>query len=53
MQKDKLGIIAPGAYADLLVVEGDPLTDLRIMLDPRNNLKLVMKDGAIYKNELS
>ena len=53
MQKDKLGIIAPGAYADLLVVEGDPLTDLRVMLDPRSNLKLVMKDGAIYKNELS
>ena len=53
MQKDKLGAIAAGAYADLLVVEGDPLTDLRIMLDPRNNLKLIMKDGVIYKNELS
>jgi len=52
MQKDKLGTIAAGAYADLLVVEGDPLTDLRIMLDPRNNLKLIMKDGVIYKNEL-
>jgi imidazolonepropionase-like amidohydrolase len=53
MQKDKLGTIAPGAYADLLVVEGDPLIDLRVMLDPRNNLKLIMKDGVIYKNELS
>src|SRR5499427_6933024 len=53
MQKDKLGTIAVGAYADLLVVEGDPLTDLRIMLDPRNNLKLIMKDGVIYKSELS
>jgi imidazolonepropionase-like amidohydrolase len=53
MQKDKLGTIAPGAYADLLVVDGDPLTDLRIMLDPENNLKLIMKDGVIYKNELS
>jgi imidazolonepropionase-like amidohydrolase len=52
MQKDKLGTIAVGAYADLLVVEGDPLTDLRIMLDPRSNLKLIMKDGVIYKNEL-
>jgi imidazolonepropionase-like amidohydrolase len=53
MQKDKLGTIAPGAYADLLVVEGDPLTDLRVMLDPQKNLKLIMKDGVIYKNELS
>jgi len=53
MQKDKLGTIAPGAYADLLVVDGDPLTDLRVMLDPQNNLKLIMKDGLIYKNELS
>jgi len=52
MQKDKLGTIAVGAYADLLVVEGDPLADLRIMLDPLNNLKLIMKDGVIYKNEL-
>jgi len=53
MQKGKLATIAPGAYADLLVVEGDPLTDLRVMLDPRNNLKLIMKDGVIYKNELN
>jgi len=53
MQKDKFGTIAPGAYADLLVVEGDPLTDLRVMLDPQKNLKLIMKHGVIYKNELS
>jgi imidazolonepropionase-like amidohydrolase len=53
MQEDKLGTIAAGAYADLLVVEGDPLTDLRIMLDPKKNLKLIMKDGVIYKNELN
>ncbi|HYZ39545.1 MAG TPA: amidohydrolase family protein, partial [Stellaceae bacterium] len=53
MQTDKLGTIAPGAYADLLVVDGDPLTDLRVMLDPRSNLNLIMKDGVIYKNELA
>jgi len=50
--KDKLGVIAPGAYADLLVVDGDPLTDLRVMTDPRRNLKVIMKDGMLYKNEL-
>jgi len=52
MQKGKLGVIAPGAYADLLVVDGDPLSDLCVLLDPANNLKLIMKDGIIYKNEV-
>jgi imidazolonepropionase-like amidohydrolase len=53
MQKGKLGTIAPGAYADLPVVDGDPLSDVGVMLDPRKNLKLIMKDGVIYKNELN
>jgi imidazolonepropionase-like amidohydrolase len=52
MQKGMLGIIAAGAYADLLVIDGDPLGDLKVMTDPRNRLKLIMKDGIIYKNEL-
>ena len=52
MQPGKLGVIAPGAYADLLVVDGDPLADLRVLTDPERNLKVVMKDGTIYKNEL-
>ncbi|MBV8120470.1 MAG: amidohydrolase family protein [Alphaproteobacteria bacterium] len=52
MQKGKLGVIAPGAYADLLVVDGDPFSDLRVLLDPAKNLKLIMKDGIIYKNEV-
>ena len=53
LQRGKLGTIAPGAFADLLVVDGDPLTDLTVMLDPQKNLKLIMKDGVIYKNELN
>jgi imidazolonepropionase-like amidohydrolase len=52
MQSGNLGTIAPGAYADLLVVEGDPLKDVKVMTDPRRYLKLIMKDGVIYKNEL-
>jgi imidazolonepropionase-like amidohydrolase len=48
----KLGIIAPNAYADLLVVEGNPLRDLTILTNPQKNLKLIMKGGVIYKNEL-
>jgi imidazolonepropionase-like amidohydrolase len=53
VQEGRLGIIAAGAYADLLIVDGDPLTDVRVMLDPVKNLKFVMKDGIVYKNEVN
>jgi imidazolonepropionase-like amidohydrolase len=53
MQEGRLGIIAAGAYADLLIVDGDPLTDVRVMLNPVKNLKFVMKDGIVYKNEVN
>jgi imidazolonepropionase-like amidohydrolase len=52
MQEGKLGAIPPGVYADLLVVDGDPLADLRVLTDPQRNLKVIMKDGVLYKNEL-
>jgi len=51
-QEGKLGVIAPGAYADLLAVDGDPLSDLTVMTNLRRNLKLIMKGGVIHKNEL-
>jgi imidazolonepropionase-like amidohydrolase len=51
-QKGRLGVIAAGACADLLVVEGNPLADLRVLADPEKNLKVIMKDGVFYKNEL-
>ena len=47
-----LGVIKPGAYADLLIVAGDPLTDVRVLEDHANNIRLIMKDGRIYKNTL-
>jgi len=53
MQEGKLGTITAGACADLLIVDGDPLRDVRVMLDPEKNLKLIMKDGIIYKNKLN
>jgi imidazolonepropionase-like amidohydrolase len=53
IKEGKLGTIAAGAWADLLIVDGDPLADVRVMLDPKRNLKLIMKDGIIYKNELN
>ncbi|MHA3321958.1 amidohydrolase family protein [Legionella pneumophila] len=52
MQKGKLGVISAGAYADLLVVDGNPLVNLNVLLRPDEYLKLIMKDGVIYKNEL-
>jgi len=48
----QLGVIAPGALADLLVVDGNPLQDLGLIGDPETRLKLIMKDGRIYKNTL-
>ena len=51
-QEGPLAIIEPGAYADILLVEGDPTEDVAVFSDWENNIDLVMKDGIIYKNEL-
>jgi imidazolonepropionase-like amidohydrolase len=47
-----LGVIKEGAYADLVMVDGNPLEDISILSDPDKNLRLIMKDGKIYKNTL-
>ena len=47
---DKLGVIEQGAYADLLLINGNPLEDISILTNPEDNLALIMKDGKIYKN---
>ena len=47
-----LGVIKAGAYADLLLVDGNPLDDILLLTDPKKNLNLIMKDGKIYKNQL-
>ena len=46
----KLGVVEPGAYADLLVVAGDPLKDITLLAAPDKNLVLIMKDGKIHKD---
>jgi imidazolonepropionase-like amidohydrolase len=46
----KLGVIEEGAYADLLLVNGNPLEKLELFNNPEDNLALIMKDGKIYKN---
>jgi imidazolonepropionase-like amidohydrolase len=48
-----LGRIEPGAWADILLVDGDPLADLSLLADPDQNLSVIMKDGVIHKNTLA
>ena len=48
----KLGVAEEGAFADLLLVQGDPLAELDIVADPEKNFVVIMKNGKIYKNTL-
>jgi imidazolonepropionase-like amidohydrolase len=48
----KLGVIEEGAFADVLLVDGNPLADLTLIAEPTKNFVLIMKDGKIYKNTL-
>jgi imidazolonepropionase-like amidohydrolase len=48
----KLGVVEEGALADLLLVDGDPITNIKLIEDPEKNLLVIMKDGRIYKNAL-
>ena len=62
---DKLGVIEEGAYADILIVNGNPLEELSVIgadpgwfdapprSDDVSSIKLIMKDGKIYKNTLN
>jgi imidazolonepropionase-like amidohydrolase len=49
----KLGVIEEGALADLLLVDGDPTANIKLLEDPAKNLVVIMKDGKIYKNTLT
>jgi len=45
--KGQLGVIAPGAFADIVAIDGDPLKDIKAM----EKVKFVMKDGKVYRND--
>lgn len=49
----KLGVIQPGAIADLLVVDGSPFEDLSLLADDGKHIPAIMKGGKFYKNRLS
>jgi imidazolonepropionase-like amidohydrolase len=48
----KLGVVEEGALADLLLLNGDPIANIKLLEDPEKNLLVIMKDGRIYKNAL-
>ena len=48
----KLGVVEQGALADLLLVDGDPIVNIKLIEDPAKNFVVIMKDGKIYKNTL-
>jgi imidazolonepropionase-like amidohydrolase len=48
----QLGVVEEGALADLLLVDGNPIENIKLVEDPAKNFVLIMKDGKIYKNTL-
>lgn len=48
----KLGVVAEGALADLLLVNGNPLENIQLIEDPAQNFVVIMKDGKVYQNLL-
>ena len=47
-----LGVIEKGAYADLILIDGNPLENIEILNDYSDKFKVIMKDGKILKNTL-
>lgn len=47
----KLGVIEEGAWADIILVNGNALEDVTLLEDPEKNLSLIMKGGRIYKSD--
>ncbi len=47
-----LGVVEPGAHADLQLVDGDPLANLTQGAEPAKTFVVIMKDGKVHKNLL-
>jgi imidazolonepropionase-like amidohydrolase len=52
-QEGKLGEVSDGAYADLILVDGNPLENIKLIENPQKNFLVIMKDGVIVKNALN
>jgi imidazolonepropionase-like amidohydrolase len=46
-----LGVVKPGALADLILVAGDPLANIDLVADPARNFRIIMKDGVVVKGD--
>lgn len=53
MLEDKIGVIAEGAFADFIVVNGNPLEDVTILSRPGTSLAAIVRGGTFYKNTLA
>jgi imidazolonepropionase-like amidohydrolase len=53
MQAGRLGCVKPGAFADLLVVDGDPLADIGLLAADGRHLRLIARGGQLVRNTLS
>lgn len=51
-QESHIGQIVPGAFADLLVVEGDPLQSLEMLAAPAGGIRLILQGGRVVKDDL-
>jgi imidazolonepropionase-like amidohydrolase len=49
----KIGVVAEGAYADLLVVDGDPLSDISLLTGQGKHMAAIMQGGRFVKNTLA
>jgi imidazolonepropionase-like amidohydrolase len=47
-----LGVIKKGAYADLILVDGNPLERLEVLNEYKTKFNLIMKNGVVHKNTL-
>lgn len=52
MEEGRLGVITPGAYADILLVDGNPMDDVTILGQDGRNFPVIMKAGEFHKNIL-
>jgi len=48
----QVGVVAEGVLADLLLVNGDPIANIKLVEDPQKNFLAIMKDGKYFKNAL-
>jgi imidazolonepropionase-like amidohydrolase len=49
----RIGRIVPGAFADLLAIDGNPLEDIRLLTGEGRHMPLIVKEGTVHKNTLA